>query len=62
MTSADLYGIGDEAEHSAEPEEEGEPPEEAGHELDPFRGLGRRGQRIRPISLCGQTRVKGSDQ
>jgi hypothetical protein len=50
--SGDLYGIRDEAEDRAQPEEKGEPPEEAGHELDPFRGFGRRRQGIRPVPLC----------
>jgi hypothetical protein len=56
--SGDLYGIRDEAEDRAQPEEKGEPSEEAGHELDPFRGFGRRRQRIRPVPLCDRTGVK----
>ncbi len=56
--SGDLYGIRNEAEDRAQPEEKGEPPEEAGHELDPFRGFRRRRQRIRPVSFCEWTGVK----
>ena len=49
-----LYGIGHKAEDSPQPKEEGEPTEEAGHKLDPLRGLGGRGQGIRAIPLWGQ--------